>query len=307
MFVKTTLLLLAAMHTALYLRVGISIIPMVPPIAVYSLAVSTVYAFCFLCRVNLNSKITLAIPLFLLFALTSAAETPHTTAQQSSMWLWAAGQLRLTKYFGLQTEAILRFNEFQHSQQHEFHLGGDIYIGDRIVVTPVAYGFFLNYPYGKFPALSRQYEHRVWQQVLYRNNWGRVGFNARIRTEENWRQRQVKTSAGEIKDAGYLFKFRVRARLQATIALNHRDIQLPHTIALNLWDEFYAAEGPDVTYHFPEENRAHIGLSYRVNRWVLLSAGYMHQLIERNNGTQTESNHTLVLFALFQIDARKQR
>ncbi len=263
--------------------------------------------FCFLCAVRLNIQITLLLALFCLFVQQGQAETPHTTAQQSSMWLWVGGQMRLTRYFGLQTEAIMRFNEFKRSQQHEFHLGGDVYVGERFVVTPMAYGFFLNYPYGKFPALGTQYEHRIWQQILYRNNWGRVGFNARIRAEENWRQRQVKTSAGEIQNAGYVFKARIRARLQANIALNHRDIRLPKTIALNLWDEMYAAVGPDVVYHFPEENRAHIGLSYRFNRWALLSAGYMHQLILRNNGVQAESNHTLVVFALFQIDTRRTR
>lgn len=235
------------------------------------------------------------------------AQTPRTTAQQSSMWLWVSGQVRLTRYFGLQTEAILRFNEFQRSQQHEFHLGGDIYLGDRFVVTPVAYGFFLNYPYGKFPALGRQYEHRIWQQILYRNNWGRVGFNARIRSEENWRQRQIKEASGNILDNGYAFKARIRTRLQVNIALNHHTLQQAKTLSLNMWDEMYAAVGPEVTYHYPEENRAQIGLGYRFNRWAVLSAGYMHQLILRNNGTQAESNHTLVVFALFQIDARKKK
>lgn len=307
MYAKTILLLRAAMPTAPCLQVGISITLMALPIVVYSLAASTIHAFCFLCRVHLNIKITFTIVFSLLFALTTAAETPRTTAQQSSLWLWTAAQLRLTRYFGLQAEAILRFNEFKHSQQHEFHLGADIHIDDRFVVTPVAYGSLLNYPYGRFPALGRQYEHRIWQQVLYRNNWGRISFNARMRAEENWRQRQIKSSGGEIRDAGYVFKARIRARLQANIALNHTRIQDPRTISLNLWDEVYAAEGPDVSFHLPEENRAHIGLGYRVNQWAVLSVGYLHQLILRNNGAQAESNHSLVVFALFQIDARKRR
>lgn len=256
---------------------------------------------------RLNLKITFILPVLALFTLSTQAETPRITAQQSSLWLWAASQVRLSRYFGLQSEAILRFSAFQHSQQHEFHLGGDIYVGERITVTPAAYGFLLNYPYGRFPALGRQYEHRVWQQVMYRNNWGRLGVNARIRAEENWRQRQVKTTSGEIRDDGYTFKARIRTRIQANIALNHRNLQEPHTIFLNLWDEMYAVVGPDVTYHYPEENRACIGLGYRFTRWAAVSAGYLHQLILRNNGMQEESNHSLVVFALFQIDARRRQ
>ncbi|MBS1684961.1 MAG: DUF2490 domain-containing protein [Bacteroidetes bacterium] len=256
----------------------------------------------------LNVKITFLISLICLCALGSRASTPaRVTAQQSSLWLWTGAQVRLTRYFGLQTETILRFNDFQRSQQHEFHLGGDIYVGDRFVITPVAYGFFLNYPYGKFPAIGRQYEHRTWQQILYRNNWGRVGFNARIRSEENWRQRQTKDAGGEVLNNGYAFKARIRTRVQVNIALNHKTLQQPRTISLNIWEEMYAAVGPDVTYHFPEENRIQVGLGYRFNRWAVVSAGYLHQLILRNNGAQAESNHTMILSAFFQIDARKKR
>jgi hypothetical protein len=256
-----------------------------------------------------NYLITFALYSFLLLSPVCAAaqSAGRKTVQQSSLWMWMAAQLRVHKYFGVQAEAVIRLSDFQRNQQHEFHVGTDIYVNENIIISPIGYGYFLNYVYGGLPAAVQQNEHRLWQQIVYRNNIGRVGLNLRLRAEENWRERKVKDADGRYHVANYTFKPRLRARFITNIALNHRSMALPKTVFISVWDEVIIAMAPKLAYHLPEENRIHIGVGYRPTAWSLVTAGYMHHLLIRSNGLQAESNHTLLVQAVFTPDIRKRR
>lgn len=134
-----------------------------------------------------------------------------------------------------------------------------------------------------------------------------MGIGLRLRAEENWRERKSKSNDGSFYMDGYTFRPRIRPRFQINIALNHRNMMIPKTVFLSVWDEMYIPVGAKLTYHLPDENRAHIGIGYRLNDWSSVTAGYMHQLIIRSDGLQAESNHTLVMQAVFTPDIRKKR
>ncbi|MCW3125603.1 MAG: hypothetical protein JWO03_1261 [Bacteroidetes bacterium] len=220
-----------------------------------------------------------------------------------------AGSVQLNKHFGIQGEALIRLSDFQQNQQHEFHIGADIPINKHITITPVGYGYFLNYVYGGLPAAVQQNEHRLWQQIVYKTDIKRVHLNLRFRAEEDWREHKVKNKEGLYHIQDYTFKPRLRPRFLLNIALNRPTMDTDKVIYLSMWQEMYIAVGPKVTYHLPEENRAYIGLGYKPVKWVQVTLGYMHQLIIRSNGTQAESNHTLVAQAILtpKIHGKKQK
>ena len=253
-----------------------------------------------------NILLTLALHALLLHTFNvSGQSSGRKTVQQSSIWLVTAGNVRLHRVFGIQGDAIVRLSDFKANQQHEFHLAADLYVNDHLIITPLGYGYFLNYIYGGQPAAVRQNEHRLWQQIVYKTNIHRVGLQIRLRAEEDWKEKKIKNTDGRYYLDGYTFKPRLRPRFMVNVALNHHSMSAPKTVYLSMWQEMYIAVGPKVTYHLPEENRAYVGVGYKATKWASIGMGYMHQLIIRSNGAQAESNHTMVVQAVFDIDGRK--
>ncbi len=256
----------------------------------------------------MNGNIGLTIGLCLLLccpSISSAQPSYRKTAIQSSLWVSAPVSVRLHRYVGIQGDILLRFSEFQHNQQHEFHMGADIYINDQLTITPAAYGFIWNFIYGKMPAPVVQNEHRFWQQIQYRNRSGRLGILLRLRAEEIWREHELKDKDGNYYLANYTFRPRLRFRVGSTVALNHTDMR-PKTLFFSVWDELFVGVGPQNTYHLPEENRISVGFGYRATNWLSINASYLHQLIIRAEGHTAESDHTLLISAVIEMDARRK-
>ncbi|MFN8308572.1 MAG: DUF2490 domain-containing protein [Chitinophagales bacterium] len=252
--------------------------------------------------------IWLAIFTVLIFHDVARAQTsrPPQTVQQFNNWFVPAVSFRFHQYVGITVEGQLRFNQFVHNQQHQARGWLDLFVNDHFVISPVGYVYTWNYRYGKMPVAVPENEHRLFEQLVWKFSEGRFYFNNRVRLEQRWVEHKSSNSLDAFARNGFVYSNRLRYRFQVSVPLNHRDLR-SKTIYLSAYDECFISFGKAVTYKFPDQNRAYLGLGYKFSASGSVGLGYMHQLILRSNATKAESNHTIVVSFNYDFDLRKKK
>lgn len=94
-------------------------------------------------------------------------------------WYMFFGNHRLSNKWSLHTEYQWRRNEWiQNWQQSLARIGIDYRINDQAIIT-LGYVNIITYPYGEQPVLTTFNEHRIWQNLLLTNKYGRFNFSHR--------------------------------------------------------------------------------------------------------------------------------
>lgn len=110
-------------------------------------------------------------------------------------------------------------------------------------------------------------EHRIFQQFITRQNFGRVFLQHRYRFEQRF-----------VEDD---FSLRFRYFLAVNIPINNKTM-LDKTLYLSSYNEiFMNTEGNAF-----DRNRLYGALGYRINKNVRFEAGYMNQFLTKNNRDQ---------------------
>lgn len=133
----------------------------------------------------------------------------------------------------------------------------------------LGYGYILseNYIPGTDDKLSIG-EHRVFQQFVTKQKFGRVAIQHRYRVEERW-----------VEDSD--FKWRFRYFLALNIALSNKEI-VADTWYLSLYNEIFL-NGQNAVF---DRNRMYAALGYRVSPQLKLELGYMSQVFEKRSRGQ---------------------
>jgi hypothetical protein len=119
-------------------------------------------------------------------------------------------------------------------------------------------------------------EHRIYQQFITKQQFGRVGLQHRYRFEQRW-----------IEDN---FRLRLRYFISTNIALNSSKMT-DGTFYLSAYNEVFLNTRATVF----DRNRFYIGLGYRLNKMVRFEVGQMKQTL--NNGVRNQLN--LIAFVNF--------
>ena len=136
----------------------------------------------------------------------------------------------------------------------------------------LGYGYILseNYIAGTDDKLSIG-EHRIFQQFITKQNFGRVSIQHRYRIEERW----VENSD---------FKWRFRYFLALNIALNNKEL-VADTWYLSLYDEVFL-NGQNAVF---DRNRMYAALGYRVSPQLKVELGFMSQVFEKRSRGQLQN------------------
>lgn len=110
-------------------------------------------------------------------------------------------------------------------------------------------------------------EHRIFQQFITRQHFGRVFLQHRYRFEQRF-----------VEDD---FSVRFRYFLAVNIPINH-NLMLDKTFYLSSYNEIFLTTGDQVF----DRNRLYGGLGYRVNERIRFEAGYMNQFLMQKNRDQ---------------------
>ncbi|KAA9338564.1 DUF2490 domain-containing protein [Hymenobacter busanensis] len=238
---------------------------------------------------------------FLCFTAASVfAQTPLPAGRVADhnhhVWLVYNGDFQLVKRWGVHTEAQWRrANWISDPQQNFVRAGINYHATDNLLLT-AGYAFADTHPYGDYPAASAFPEHRLYQQVLLKDNDGWLQLQHRYRLEQRW----VRFAGQDIYT--YLNRVRYQLRLAAPLVGAKITPRTPYVVAS---DELFVNFGQNVTNNFFDQNRLYGAFGYVVKKGVSVEAGYMHQLVQQRNGRVFEHNHTMQLGLTLNLDFRR--
>lgn len=194
-------------------------------------------------------------------------------AQDSKLGAWY-------NYFG--NQAInKKWNWHNEVQYRNYNLGGDL---DQLLIrtgigynlTPnnnnilLGYGFIYNNPYLKDSDEKYSFsEHRIFQQYITKQQFGRVYLQHRYRVEERFLQDD--------------FKIRFRYHFSVNIPLNKKTME-PKAIYVSLYDELFV-NGQKSIY---DRNRLYGALGYCLTKELKFEVGFMRQVTETKGTNQMQ-------------------
>ena len=111
-------------------------------------------------------------------------------------------------------------------------------------------------------------EHRIYQQFITRQSFGRVKVQHRYRFEQRWVENQD-------------FKMRFRYFLAFNIPLNKPDMT-EKAFYLSSYNEIFINHENTVF----DRNRLYGGIGYKLNNYFRFELGYMNQFLNNNNRDQ---------------------
>lgn len=110
-------------------------------------------------------------------------------------------------------------------------------------------------------------EHRIFQQFITRQNFGRMFLQHRYRFEQRF-----------VEDD---FSLRFRYFLAINIPINNKTM-IDRTFYLSSYNEIFLNTGDNVF----DRNRLYGGLGYKINKNIRLETGYMNQFLVNKNRDQ---------------------
>lgn len=256
-----------------------------------------------------QTKITLVCLLCLAFL--SGLECTPASAQRAGRdivdqpleWFSLTSTIDLSNKLSLMVEGQFRYARDFEPMQYQARSALEVKLGDHFVLVPLGYVYTWNYRYGKQPSSFENNEHRIWQQLFYKNSYGRFLVDHRLRFEQRFIQRRT-VDDGDIMYHGHTNRqFRMRYRFMARWPLNNIDIT-PGTWVLAAYDEVFMSFGKPVTFHEPDQNRIFVGVGYQFDERLSVLPGFLYQMLIKDNGVNQENN--VGVQVMFTYNIKKQ-
>jgi len=230
------------------------------------------------------------------------AQNDRLDDRNHTNWLQGFTTIRLNKNWSLHGEYQWRREQgFKNWQQSLLRAGVNYKINDQ-VTAQLGYGWILTYPYGDYPIASAGTfpEHRLYEQISFRQAVSKWVFTHRFRVEQRWLRRRLGVSDPPEYEWYFLHRFRYQFRSQYPFwAKGNR--QLYGAAA----DEILIGAGKNLGVNIFDQNRIFLLLGYKLNKSVSLEAGYFNQTLQQgrriNNQTIMQRNNGLVLASIFQL------
>ena len=213
-------------------------------------------------------------PVFL--AATSFCLAQTTT--NANGWYVFTGDHKFTKTskWGLHLEGQWRRNEIALKPQQLLLRPGINYEVNKHIELGAGYAYVPTYRYGLYPLPASFTEHRLWQNVIIRNQIGKVSLQNRFRFEERFLRPR------------YGYENRFRYLLGATIPLKD-----PWYVTA--YNEIFIPAKPERYPTFADQNRLAVLIGRKMNPYWRAEVGYMYQPFWQRNGRIREDNHTLMV------------
>ncbi|UTX50024.1 DUF2490 domain-containing protein [Chryseobacterium sp. MA9] len=132
----------------------------------------------------------------------------------------------------------------------------------------LGYGFILSQPYVNGEK-KENIEHRIFQQYIIKQKFGRFYLQHRYRLEERFLEED--------------FRMRFRYMLGVNIPITQKEM-LPKTLYASVYNEIFLHFNSPVF----DRNRVYGALGYVINKNMRIEAGYMNQIQENRNRGQIQ-------------------
>ncbi len=198
------------------------------------------------------------------------------------VWLNTFHAININSHWAVLAEYQWRRTEGIKSWQQSLLRGGIQYKFKNGVSVLAGYGWIETFPYGDYPPAAPQPfpEHRIYEQVIWNDNIGRVQLNHRGRLEQRFLGvlNPQSDDGREITKWNYLN--RLRYQLRATVPLNHVTMT-DKTWYAAAFDEVFIGFGKNVNANIFDQNRLGVLLGYKLNKRFSLEGGYLNQTLQQ--------------------------
>ena len=198
-------------------------------------------------------------------------ESILTFAQKSDLGAWYMyfGNNKISKKLNWHNEVQYRnFDAIGDLEQLLIRTGIGYDLTENNNNVLLGYGFILSQPYVNGEK-KENIEHRIFQQYITKQKFGRFHLQHRYRLEERF-----------LEDD---FRMRFRYMLGVNIPITQKEM-LPKTLYAFLYNEIFLHFNSPVF----DRNRVYGALGYVINKNMRIEAGYMNQIQENKNRGQIQ-------------------
>lgn len=252
-----------------------------------------------------SQKLFITVTLLFNFLAFSSAQSDKIVRSNTNAWFVYIGTHKIAPRWSIVPEVQYRRNNFlANPMQLLLRFGIMHHINENVSLT-AGYLHVTTDEYGALPAKAEFPENRTWQQLQTRFLSGRFEIVNRYRLEQRWVNSPIAKGSGwEAGDAIYSNRFRLQSRM--SVPLTGKSIQ-NKTIYAVAWDEMFVQWGKNIALNTWDQNRAFIGLGYRMPKFGRIEVGYLNQRIFKSDARTIENNHTFSVWALSNIDFYKKK
>lgn len=211
-------------------------------------------------------------------------------------WLQTFNTISLNKKWSLHLEyQWRRDNGLKYWQQSLLRVGANFKLNENITAH-IGYAWVETFPYGDYPIANNGTfpEHRIYEQISFRQPVNKFLFTHRFRIEQRLLGRVKAGTDREIEDWLFLHRFRYQFRMQHPFYTNG-DKQFYGAAA----DEIFIGAGKNVGVNIFDQNRIILLLGYKLNKKLSIEAGYFNQTLQQgrriNNSTIMQRNNGWML------------
>ncbi|MFT4981255.1 MAG: hypothetical protein ACI9UR_001106 [Bacteroidia bacterium] len=224
---------------------------------------------------------------------------------QFNAWYMYFGNHKVADKWSIHTEYQWRRSGIiQNWQQSLLRVGVDYHVAKNMMVT-TGYGWIVSYPYGKQPIAKTTTEHRIWQQLILKQQVWRLYFNHRFRLEQRFIEDWQANEAGEQELNGFKYRNRGRYRFMISIPLSRKEL-VKNTLFLAIYEEVFLGFGKGIGTNILDQNRLYGALGWKFSPQLNVQLGYLNHYAIKSDGIRHERNHTIQLSCTYNIDFRKK-
>lgn len=202
--------------------------------------------------------------------------------QDHNTMVWGASMntFYLSKHFSLWGEYQWRRHDYVRDWQQSMPRVGLQYHFNNGVSVMAGYAHIITFPYGDYPSGPHMVpEQRIFEQVIWNGNIGRINLNHRLRLEQRFHGK-VDQKADEYGVSDWVYANRLRYQLRMTVPLNHKQMQ-DKTWFLLPYDEILIGFGPNVNQNIFDQNRVGLMVGYQFNNKVKMEGGLFNQTLQQ--------------------------
>jgi hypothetical protein len=240
-------------------------------------------------------KKLILIPL-LLFVMDLFAQNDRVNDYNYLSWLQSFNTISMNKKWSLHVEYQWRRTEgLKYWQQSLLRIGTNYKLHEN-VTAHVGYAWAETFPYGDYPIASNGSfpEHRIYEQISFRQPLNRFLLTHRFRIEQRWLGRVAQGTDREIEDWVLVHRFRYQFRTQYPF-YTKGDKQFYGAAA----DEIFIGAGKELGTNIFDQNRIFLLVGYKFNKRFSLEGGYFNQTLQQgrriNDKTIMQKNNGWLL------------
>jgi hypothetical protein len=222
----------------------------------------------------------------------SIAQNDRLSDHNNTNWAQLVSTIKLDKKWSLHAEYQWRREHGLKNWQQSLLRVGVNYKFNEQATAHLGYGWIETFPYGDFPIASAGTfpEHRIYEQISFRQPIKKWLLTHRFRIEQRWLGRVQPGTDRTIAEWLFVHRFRYQFRTQFTLSSKW------YAVAA---DEIFIGAGKNVGVNIFDQNRFFLLAGYKLSPVVSIEAGYLNQTLQQgrrvNNNSIMQRNKGVVV------------